>query len=96
MFSIPGNYALALATLFYAAPLLAQSYPVKPVRIVIPYPPGGVDITIRQILPYMDQSWGNRTSLTTAPVRAASSARNSYRAPNRTAIRCSRPRPIPG
>ena len=58
MFSVFGKCIVALAILFPAAPLLAQSYPVKPVRIVIPYPPGGVDITIRQILPYMDQDLG--------------------------------------
>ena len=58
MLTVQRNCALALATLFFVAPLLAQSYPVKPVRIVIPYPPGGVDITIRQILPYMDQELG--------------------------------------
>jgi tripartite-type tricarboxylate transporter receptor subunit TctC len=52
------NCAITLATMLLAAPLLAQQYPVKPVRIVIPYPPGGVDITIRQILPYMDQDLG--------------------------------------
>jgi tripartite-type tricarboxylate transporter receptor subunit TctC len=37
---------------------LAQNYPTKPIRLVIPYPPGGVDITIRQILPYVDQELG--------------------------------------
>jgi tripartite-type tricarboxylate transporter receptor subunit TctC len=37
---------------------LAQAYPTKPIRLVIPYPPGGVDITIRQILPYVDQDLG--------------------------------------
>ncbi|MFM9966967.1 MAG: Bug family tripartite tricarboxylate transporter substrate binding protein [Burkholderiales bacterium] len=46
----------AALSIFNAA--LAQTYPVKPVRLVIPYPPGGVDITIRQILPYVDADLG--------------------------------------
>ena len=43
-----------------SAPLstFAQSYPTKPIRIVIPYPPGGVDITVRLLLPILDQELG--------------------------------------
>jgi tripartite-type tricarboxylate transporter receptor subunit TctC len=42
------------------APLttLAQSYPVKPIRAVVPYPPGGVDIIIRLITPAMEKELG--------------------------------------
>ena len=56
---------LVLATISTTA--LAQSYPVKPIRMVIPYPPGGVDITIRQILPYLDQELGRPTVLDYRP-----------------------------
>ncbi len=46
-----------------AAPLavLAQAYPIKPVRIVIPYPPGGVDVTIRLLTNVMDAELGQPT-----------------------------------
>ena len=43
--------------------VFAQSYPVKPVRIVIPYPPGGVDVTIRLLTNTMDAELGQPTIL---------------------------------
>ena len=40
---------------------LAQSYPTKPIRVIIPYPPGGVDNIVRQLTPslekYLGQPW---------------------------------------
>ncbi len=43
-----------------AMPLLAwsQSYPNKPIRVVVPYPPGGVDIVIRLLVPSLEKSLG--------------------------------------
>jgi tripartite-type tricarboxylate transporter receptor subunit TctC len=50
---------LALAALsIVSAPLMAQSYPTKPVTIVIPYPPGGVDVVARLIQPAIQQELG--------------------------------------
>jgi tripartite-type tricarboxylate transporter receptor subunit TctC len=42
--------AFAGMTAFVSAPLVAQSYPSKPVRIIVPYPPGGgVDVVARVV-----------------------------------------------
>jgi tripartite-type tricarboxylate transporter receptor subunit TctC len=41
---------LTAALICFAAPVLAQSYPTKPVRVIIPYPPGAVgDIMMRTV-----------------------------------------------
>jgi tripartite-type tricarboxylate transporter receptor subunit TctC len=56
---------LALALL--AAPLLAplftwaQAYPAKPVRLIVPYPPGGsTDLLGRTVAAKMTESWGQQ------------------------------------
>lgn len=41
------------------APLLAQSYPVKPIRMILPFPPGGpTDITGRAIAQKLSEQFG--------------------------------------
>ncbi len=48
----------ALATALGCGSAAAQSYPVKPVQVVIPYPPGGVDVVIRLLMPAIAQDLG--------------------------------------
>ena len=42
-----------------AATVSAQTYPSRPIRIVVPYPPGGgADITARPIAQMLSERWG--------------------------------------
>ena len=52
---LPAITAALLASLAAAlapAPTLAQAWPSKPIRLVVPYPPGGnVDVAARIVAP---------------------------------------------
>ena len=52
--------SIALTALFALVPLTAaaQAWPAKPVRVIVPYPPGGVDVTVRLMAPIMEQALG--------------------------------------
>ena len=59
--------ALAV-TLFCCAPVLAQSYPLKPIRILIGFTPGaGVDIAVRLIAPKMGEALGQQIIVDNRP-----------------------------
>ena len=50
---------LVAAALSAALPAAAQKYPEKPVRLIVPYPPGGnIDITARTISPGLSEALG--------------------------------------
>jgi tripartite-type tricarboxylate transporter receptor subunit TctC len=56
-----GSLALVAATLLQvSAPSLAQTYPTKPVRVVVPFPAGGiVDILARVVTEKIAANWGS-------------------------------------
>jgi tripartite-type tricarboxylate transporter receptor subunit TctC len=52
------RFVLAIAA-FFCASALAQSWPTKPVRIIVPYPPGGTsDILARALAPGLEAAFG--------------------------------------
>ena len=59
---------IALAAFISCASLHAQSYPVKPVRIIVGFTPGaGVDIAIRLIAPKMGEALGQQIVVDNRP-----------------------------
>lgn len=53
-----GNTVLALALVFSTASSIAQGFPSKTIRIVVPFPPGAVDLMARYLCEKFPQSLG--------------------------------------
>src|SRR5258708_7518010 len=51
-----GLMALAVSTV--AAPAVAQKFPAKGVHVIVPFPPGSADVTVRQMQPVMEKAFG--------------------------------------
>ncbi|OGA02078.1 MAG: hypothetical protein A3H35_06170 [Betaproteobacteria bacterium RIFCSPLOWO2_02_FULL_62_17] len=65
--SLPGSMLLAVFAAAFASGLAAQDFPQKPVRIVVPFPPGGVDVTIRQMQKIMSDELGQPVLIDNRP-----------------------------
>jgi tripartite-type tricarboxylate transporter receptor subunit TctC len=79
--------ALLAATLAHAQPALAQAFPTRPVKMIVPVPPGTApDVTARLLADRLSQSWNqgvvveNRAGAGAIPgmVAAARSAPDGY------------------
>ena len=62
------HFAASLALLFTAAGAAAQSYPSKPIRMVVPFTPGSAsDILARLIQPKLLEAWGQQVVVDNRP-----------------------------
>ncbi len=58
----------AVAALVPALPLNAQTFPARPVRIIVPFPAGGPsDILTRMMAPRLTELWGQQISVDNRP-----------------------------
>lgn len=63
---LPG-FLVCLAA-FISAPANAQEYPQRPIRIVVPFPPGGgTDVMARLIAPKIAEKWGQQVLVENRP-----------------------------
>ncbi|MBA3505053.1 MAG: tripartite tricarboxylate transporter substrate binding protein, partial [Betaproteobacteria bacterium] len=61
-----------------SATALAQSWPTKPVRIVVAYPPGGgIDVMARQLAEKLTATWGQPVVVENKPGANTISATDS-------------------
>lgn len=59
---------LAVVFLAFAAPALAQGYPVKTVRLIVPFPPGGSTETLARMLSVkLSEIWGQQIIIDNRP-----------------------------
>lgn len=68
MSNLPRLAGMALAALSLSAPAVAQEFPTRPIRMVVPYAPGGnVDISARTIGPTLTELLGQQIVVDNRP-----------------------------
>ena len=75
------SWQLVIASLLIcgAVQSSAQQYPAKPIRIVIPYPPGGgTDVTARMLAPQLTERWGRPVIVDSRPGGSAMIGTDSH------------------
>ena len=68
IFKIPAIFVSAIVLFGFISPMNAQEYPSKPVRLIVPFPPGGTtDITGRLVAQHLTEAWKQQVIVDNRP-----------------------------